>query len=82
MVNIDSQAPNKVFREFLSDGHLFKSIDLIKPEYKYKNSRFDFYIEADDKKILVEVKGVNIIALDCEVTEDSLTSSNMVGIIL
>ena len=60
LINIDSQAPNKVFHEWVKKGYLFNNISLIKPEYKYKNSRFDFYIEADDKKILIEVKGVTL----------------------
>lgn len=60
LINIDSQAPNKVFHELLLTGKLFEDITLIKPECKYKNSRFDFYIEADNKKIFVEVKGVTL----------------------
>ncbi|WP_313370532.1 DNA/RNA nuclease SfsA, partial [Sedimentibacter sp.] len=60
LINIDSQAPNKVFHEMLLKGELFNNITLIKPECKYKNSRFDFYVEADDKKIFVEVKGVTL----------------------
>lgn len=53
LVNIDSQAPNRVFHEWILEGKLFKNITLIKPECKYNNSRFDFYIEADDKKYLL-----------------------------
>lgn len=60
LINIDSQAPNKVFHEMMLKGELFNNITLIKPECKYKNSRFDFYVEADDKKIFVEVKGVTL----------------------
>lgn len=60
LVNIDSQAPNKIFHEYLLNGQLFQNIKLIKPECKYKNSRFDFYIETDDKKIFIEVKGVTL----------------------
>ncbi len=60
LINMDSQAPNKVFHEWLLKGKLFKDITLIKPECKYNNSRFDFYIEADNKKIFVEVKGVTL----------------------
>lgn len=60
LVNIDSQAPNKVFYEWVKGGNLFKGITLIKPEYKYKNSRFDFYIETATAKTLVEVKGVTL----------------------
>ncbi len=60
LFNIDSQAPNKVFEQWLSDGSLFNDISLIKPEMKYKNSRFDFYIEHGDKKTFIEVKGVTL----------------------
>ncbi len=58
LVNIDSQAPNKVFGEWAHN--MFENVTMIKPECKYKNSRFDFYIEADGKKIFVEVKGVTL----------------------
>lgn len=60
LVNMDSQAPNKVVGEFLREGGLFKDIKLIKPECKYGNSRFDFYVEYADKKAFVEVKGVTL----------------------
>lgn len=60
LINIDSQAPNRVFNEWLNDKKLFNKIKLIKPETKYGNSRFDFYIEADGKKIFVETKGVTL----------------------
>lgn len=60
LVNMDSNAPNKVVYEWLKSGKLFKNITLIKPESKYKNSRFDFYVETDNKKIFIEVKGVTL----------------------
>ena len=61
LFNIDSQAPNKVFGEWLASGNsCFDNITLIKPECKYGNSRFDFYIEADGRKIFAEVKGVTL----------------------
>lgn len=56
LVNIDSQAPNKVVLEWL----LSQGYDYIKPEYKYGNSRVDFYMEKDDKKYLMEVKGCTL----------------------
>jgi len=59
-INIDSQAPNKVLREWVECSGYFNNITLIKPECRYKNSRFDFYIEADNRKIFVEVKGVTL----------------------
>lgn len=60
MINIDSQAPNKVFGEWLRASNQFKDIIKIKPESKYKNSRFDFYVETAKEKILIEVKGVTL----------------------
>lgn len=60
MVNMDSQAPNKAVGEWLSEGGLFSDVKLIKPECKYGNSRFDFYVEYEDKKAFIEVKGVTL----------------------
>ena len=54
LINIDSQAPNKVVGEWLRDG-AFKKISFIKAEYTYGNSRFDFYFEADGRKAFAEV---------------------------
>lgn len=60
LINMDSNAPNKVFLEYLQAGKLFQNIKLIKPECKYNNSRFDFYVETDTDKIFIEVKGVTL----------------------
>ena len=60
LFNIDSQAPNKVFGEWVKDSGYFKNVTLVKPEKKFGNSRFDFYIEADGKNIFAEVKGVTL----------------------
>lgn len=60
LFNIDSGAPNKVFFEWIKDSGYFGDVSLIKPECKYGNSRFDFYIETDKRKIFVEVKGVTL----------------------
>lgn len=60
LINMDSQIPNKVFHEWILTGNLFEEIAFIKPECKYKNSRFDFYIETMKRKIFVEVKGVTL----------------------
>lgn len=60
LINMDSNAPNKVVYEWLKTGKLFGNITFIKAESKYKNSRFDFYVETDEKKIFIEVKGVTL----------------------
>ena len=60
LVNIDSQVPNQLVKEWLEEGNLFERIDRIRPEYTYGSSRFDLYVEADGKKIFIEVKGVTL----------------------
>ncbi len=58
LINMDSQIVNYVAVEYLQS--LFDRINLIKPEYKYGNSRFDIYVETDTDKMFVEVKGVTL----------------------
>jgi len=60
LINMDSQVPNKIVHEWISDGNLITDITLIKPESKYKSSRFDFYIETENRKAFIEVKGVTL----------------------
>ena len=60
LFNIDSQAPNKVFEEWISTSGFFGNVTLVRPERFFGNSRFDFYIEADGRAIFVEVKGVTL----------------------
>jgi len=60
LINMDSQVPNKVFAEWAEKSGLFGNITRIRPECKYKNSRFDFLIEAESGKAFVEVKGVTL----------------------
>ena len=60
LINMDSQAPNAVFGEWLKKTDFFGEISLVRPEFKYKNSRFDFYLEAGERKIFVETKGVTL----------------------
>ena len=55
-VNMDSQAPNKVVKEWLEKG----VFSFIKPEYTYGASRLDFYLEKGNEKILMEVKGCTL----------------------
>lgn len=60
LINMDSQAPNKVVWEWLKLGILFPDVVSIRPETSYGNSRFDFYIETQRDKIYMEVKGVTL----------------------
>ena len=61
LYNIDSQAPNKVVKEWLDKQDYTKVI----PEYTYGDSRIDFYMEKVDsdgkiEKYLMEVKGCTL----------------------
>lgn len=61
LFNIDSQAPNKVMKEWL----LGQDFDDVHPEHVYGNSRIDFYMEKGKKsgiahRYLMEVKGCTL----------------------
>ena len=56
LINIDSQAPNAVVKEWLEK----QDFDRIKPEYTYGDSRIDFYLERGTERILMEVKGCTL----------------------
>ena len=64
LVNMDSQAPNTVAWEYISQGNIIGPASLIKREKTFKDSRFDLYYEMDgnlDKKAgFIEVKGVTL----------------------
>lgn len=60
-VNIDSQAPNQVVKEWLNTSpELFENITFLKPEYTYGKTRVDFYLECDSRRIFIEVKGCTL----------------------
>ena len=61
LVNMDSNAPNKVVGEWLRAGGLYRDVSLVRPETSFGNSRFDFYAEsASGAKAFIEVKGVTL----------------------
>ena len=60
LINMDSQAPNKVVGEWLLEKEPFGKVKLLKPECTYGSSRFDFYLETETEKIFIEVKGVTL----------------------
>ena len=70
IINIDSQAPNAVVKEYLLGQNEF---DVVRPEYKYGNSRIDFYMEKDNKKYLMEVKGCTLFVDGCGYFPDAPT---------
>lgn len=60
LINMDSLAPNKAVGEWIKSGGLGFIPDHIKSECTYKNSRFDFFVQAANRKCFVEVKGVTL----------------------
>ncbi len=56
LFNIDSQAPNKVVKEWLEK----QDFDRVVPEYTYGDSRIDFFMEKDGEEYLMEVKGCTL----------------------
>ena len=60
LINMDSQIPNRVVQEWIEAGNLFPDVSLVRPETTYGNSRFDLYVEAGERRIFIEVKGVTL----------------------
>ncbi len=65
LINMDSQAPNKVVKEALENGSIqlpgMSELTVIRPEKVYDDSRFDFYIEdKNGENGFLEVKGVTL----------------------
>ena len=63
-INMDAQAPNKVFGEWAAAGGLGFVPTLLRPETAYGSSRFDFYWELSEEREtrrgFWEVKGVTL----------------------
>ena len=59
LINMDAQAPNKVFAEWAA-GNFLPDITAIHSEYVYGDSRLDFCLETNKGLHLVEVKGVTL----------------------
>jgi len=80
LINMDSQAPNKVAYEGIKSGDIrLPNVKgdwvYIKQEFKYGNSRFDLYIETNlEEKILIEVKGVTLEVDDVVMFPDAPTA--------
>ena len=60
LVNMDAVAPNAAFGEWVRAGGYVPAPSLVRPETVHGDSRFDFYIEAGDRRIFAEVKGVTL----------------------
>lgn len=57
LINIDAQAPNAVFAEWMREKYGQVSLW---PEYTYGDSRFDFRLDTPEGMQLAEIKGVTL----------------------
>ena len=60
LINMDSQAPNKVFAEWVTGGGFLPDVTAVRKEVSYGESRLDFCVETPRGPHLVEVKGVTL----------------------
>ena len=60
LVNMDAQAPNQVFAEWVLGGGFLPDVKALRREYTYGESRLDFCLETERGLHLVEVKGVTL----------------------
>ena len=59
LINMDSQAPNVIAREWLLSGGL-GAVENLRPETVHGDSRFDFSFTLNGKPCFLEVKGVTL----------------------
>ena len=60
-VNMDAQAPNRVFGEWAAGGGLGFLPSLLRPETRFGDSRFDFYWKnGPERRGFWEIKGVTL----------------------
>ena len=59
LINMDSQAPNVAAKEWLMQGGLGE-IEVLRPETRWGDSRFDFAFTKQGKPCFLEVKGVTL----------------------
>ena len=60
LVNMDAQAPNRVFAEWAAAGNFVPGLSLLQSERSHGDSRFDFYVETPTQRVFIEVKGVTL----------------------
>ena len=58
LINMDAQAPNRVFGEWAE--HFLPETAVVRPEFTWEDSRFDFRLDTPQGPFFVEVKGVTL----------------------
>ncbi len=63
MVSVDSRVPNKLVSEALKNGDIeeLSEYNIIKPEYGYGHTRFDFFLANEHESCLLEVKSCTLV---------------------
>lgn len=59
-VRIDASFVNKLFKRWVEEGKIFKGWKISEVEWGYKGRRFDFLLERERGKKLVEVKSCTL----------------------
>jgi sugar fermentation stimulation protein A len=78
-VNIDSQISNRLFKEEFTRIERYRDFKLIKSEYTFQKSRFDFLLEdlknpLSPKKTLIEVKSATLVKNQTAMFPDAPTT--------
>lgn len=61
LINMDAQAPNRVFEEWAKAGRFRPGLSMLQGEKSFGRSRFDFYWEGlEGRRGFVEVKGCTL----------------------
>lgn len=60
LLNMDANAPNRVFNEYVRAGRFLREWSVIRPETTHGDFRFDFYLESPGHRLFAEVKGVTL----------------------
>ena len=76
LVSLDTRVPNKLVFEALKNKDIkeFSMYDFVKPEYKFGNSRFDFFLSNSNEKCLLEVKSCSLVENGVALFPDAPTS--------
>jgi sugar fermentation stimulation protein A len=74
-VSVDSRVPNKLVLEALRNGDIeeLAEYNIIKPEYGYGHTRFDFFLANKRESCLLEVKSVTLVKDGVAMFPDAVT---------
>jgi sugar fermentation stimulation protein A len=75
-VSVDSRVPNKIVLEALRNADIdgFKEYSVIKPEYAYGHTRFDFFLANERERCLLEVKSATLVKDGVAMFPDAVTA--------